>query len=370
MPIDYRVFIHPDDLDALESLRKVPGFDKIAKKFTEEISERFFRIENLSSCIKLGPKQMPKIYNLLPPICEKLQIPIPDLYLTRSRTPNAYTTGDTATSIVITSGLVETMSRKEIEVVLAHECGHILCRHCLYTTMGSWLLGATEMILSKHGFLSLLSIPLKYAFYHWMRCSEFSADRVSAYCVGGADRVTDVMIRLAGGTHNLRYRVNKEIFLQQAKDYKEQISASTLDKLFELYMFGKADHPLLAYRAYEISEWCKSDTFKAIQKDIKLLPQEYSHNSQKKVHLDIVEVELLDKKELDRWSADKEYLSGDKIIVESCDKSEKDFKDLKKKFDKSKAVYQAILSSDGTPLRQRVIVYKEISKDLRKQLNK
>lgn len=371
MPIDYRVFIHPDDLKALEALRKVPGFDKLAKKFTEEVWERLYRIENLSSCIKLGPKQMPKIYNLLPPICKKLQIPEPELYLSLDRDPNAYTVGDTATCIVITSGLVETMSKKEIEVVLAHECGHILCRHCLYHTMGSWLLTATDVILSNHGLLNLLTIPLRYAFYHWMRCSEFSADRVSAYCVGGADRVSDVMIRLAGGTSNLHHKVNKELFMQQAKDYKEQMDVSTVDKLFELYMYRHSDHPLVAYRAYQVTEWCKTDVFRNIQKDIKMLPEEYAHNTQKKVHLDLELVDHLDKKELARWCEDKEYLSGDKIVYIRCDKAEKDFSDLaKKKIDLNKAVYQAILSKDNTPLRHRVVAYNSISKDLEKQLSK
>ena len=285
MPIDYRVFIHEDDLSAMEALRAIPGFDKLTKIFMEQVTERFIRMENLSSCIKLGPEQMPEIYNLLPPICKKLQIPEPELYLKYDRSMNACTIGDTSICIILNSGLIETATLEEIETVLAHECGHILCRHNLYTFMGNFILTASDRLLSSFGLLGLISIPLRLAFFHWMRSSEFSADRVSAYYSGGSEKVTDLMIRFAGATSNLGLKINKELFMQQAKDYKRQIANSKVNKLVELYLYGYADHPLTAYRAYEVSEWCKTDTFKNIQKHIDLLPDEYVNDKKRNIIL-------------------------------------------------------------------------------------
>ncbi len=61
--------------------------------------------------------------------------------------PNAYTYGDTKPFIVITSGLFETFPDELIPTVIAHECGHILCHHTLYTTMGSAILnGASAFV--------------------------------------------------------------------------------------------------------------------------------------------------------------------------------------------------------------------------------
>jgi Zn-dependent protease with chaperone function len=112
----------------------------LAKEVLNLISEKSFFIENMSGKIKLGPNQMPEIYNLLPPICEKLGIDEPELYLELNRNPNAYTFGDSMVAIVLTSGLLETFSSEEIQVIIAHECGHILCHHTLYKTIARMIL--------------------------------------------------------------------------------------------------------------------------------------------------------------------------------------------------------------------------------------
>jgi Zn-dependent protease with chaperone function len=143
----------------------------------------------MSSNLKLSEKQLPKYYNMLPPICEKLGIDVPDLYLTHDVNPNAYTSGDTKPFILITSGLIETVPDELIPTVLAHECGHIACHHVLYHTMGRMLLNGTLMGLNFFGINEIAIVPLKLAFFHWMRCSEFSADRAAAICDGTSDNI-------------------------------------------------------------------------------------------------------------------------------------------------------------------------------------
>ena len=108
MAIKYEQFVHPNDVKAQKSLELIPGFKRLVKEFMNLIGEKTFMIDNMSGKIKLGPNQMPDIYNLLPPICDKLGIDVPDLYLELNRNPNAYTFGDTEVAIVLTSGLLET----------------------------------------------------------------------------------------------------------------------------------------------------------------------------------------------------------------------------------------------------------------------
>lgn len=366
MPIDYRQFIHEDDQASLEALKAIPGFDKLAKKFTEVFAEKYFHIEHMSSCIKLGPEQMPEIYNLLPPICKKLDIVEPELYLKLDRSINAMTIGDTNVAIIINSGLIETLSLEEVQTVLAHECGHILCRHCLYHTMGGWLLSASDSILSSFGLLSLLTIPLRLGFVHWMRSSEFSADRVSAYFRGGSDKVIDVLIRLAGATSNLGIEVNKELFLQQAKGYKNEIKQSGYSKFLEFYRYGfTMDHPLNAYRAYELNEWCKTTDFQNILNHIGMLPDEYLYDTTRKVHLDIEKIAFLDGQNIVDWFAERRYLYGTKNIIVHCGMASNGFEYVKKlNIDKNKAVYQCITNKDNNVVAHRVICYQDINKDL------
>ena len=253
----YQDFIHPSDRKALEALKAVPGFDAIVKKFMSIVGEKMFKIESTSSYLQLGPDQSPEIHAILVKICKKLNIhPIPDLFLALDRTPNAYTYGDTDIFIVIHSGLLETLSPKQIETVIAHECGHIVCHHTLFTTMGSLLMRGAEFFVN--GWISRAVVTsLQYAFAYWMRCSEFSADRVSAYYHESAEPVIDVMMALSGGTPNLNLNLNREAFFRQAQNYKMLVDNSAYNKVLEFIQFGQIDHPLNAYRAYEINEFYK-----------------------------------------------------------------------------------------------------------------
>lgn len=65
-------FIHESDRKALKALKSIPGFTPIMKKFIKVFNEKEFKILNLSSNIRIDENQMSEIYNMLPPICEKL----------------------------------------------------------------------------------------------------------------------------------------------------------------------------------------------------------------------------------------------------------------------------------------------------------
>lgn len=272
MSIQYNDFIHPSDKKALEALKAVPGFDLLLKKFMSIVGEKMFQIEATSSYLKLGPDQLPEVYNILVKVCKKLQIEIPELYLALDREPNAYTFGDTDIFIVINSGLIEVMTLEQLETVIAHECGHIVCHHVLYHTLGRYLLLGAEFFVN--GLISQAVVTsLQYAFYYWMRCSEFSADRVAAFYHESAEPVIDTMLALSGGTHNLKYNFNREAFFKQAQNYRVLVDNSTYNKVLEFIQFGQIDHPLNAYRAYEIDEFYKRYSVKTAIKESKTIEE-------------------------------------------------------------------------------------------------
>ncbi|MDE6125502.1 MAG: M48 family metallopeptidase, partial [Muribaculaceae bacterium] len=131
---------------------------------------------NMASSIRLSEKQLPDLYRHLPPICKKLGIAEPEFYLLMDPNPNAWTFGDTKIYITMTSGLVELLSDEELDAVLAHECGHILCRHVLYHSVADYVLMGADSL----GLLGALTIPLKFAILYWQRKSELSCDRAGA----------------------------------------------------------------------------------------------------------------------------------------------------------------------------------------------
>ncbi len=267
-------FIHPEDAAALRRLEGIPGFTALSKKFLEYGYEKLFYGQNVASTIRLSPTQLPQIYKRLPPICDKLEMEEPEFYLEMNPIPNACTFGDTYKFIRVTSGLIEMLDDDEVDAVLAHECGHIICRHSLYHTMVKllWSNGAAT-VLSKD-----VSEALLLALLYWSRKGELSCDRVAA-AVTSPETVSRMMVRLSGGSKILTANVNIKEWAAQAERYHEIYNDEGIwNKAIQMYSTMYLDHPFAAVRVREILNWSKTDNYFKAQKLINNSFQPRCHN--------------------------------------------------------------------------------------------
>ena len=258
--VSSKMYLHSLDRKTLAALKAIPGFDFVLKKFMKTFSETFFEGVNMSTKILLSPDQLPEIYNLLPPICSVLDIEEPQFYLEMNPIPNSYTYGDTKVFITITSGLVDLLSTEELKSVIAHECGHIACHHVLYYTMASILLNSGTAILGPN----IFTLPLLLAFAKWQRCSELSADRAAAVYMKGSSQVENTLMRLCGGKNGVLENINKNVFMEQAKAYKDFLDDSKWNSALQYFAVALKDHPFAATRALEIRQWTESTDFTKI----------------------------------------------------------------------------------------------------------
>jgi Zn-dependent protease with chaperone function len=203
--------VHPFDESAKLQLESTTGLQETVQAFLKMCGEREAHNVHLSECLRLGPRQLPEIYRLLPPICDAFGIPEPELYLAKGGV-NAYTFGHVRASIIIFSELLDHLATDEIEAVIAHECGHILLGHVLYHSMAQFVDMAPDVMAqfldmapdvgSYAADLSVLltsaSAPVRSALTHWSHKSELSADRAAAAYLGSADAITRVIFRFAG----------------------------------------------------------------------------------------------------------------------------------------------------------------------------
>ena len=266
MAINPDIFIHPADRAALNKLKAIPGFTPLLKAFMKIWSEKNLKIEYLSTKLQVNEKQMPEYYNMLNSICEQIGINTPELYIEIDPIPNAYTVGENNPMIVMTSGLIETLPNELIPTVLAHECGHILCHHVLYTTMGHLILssGLTGGSLAGGpiaGLSALISAPLEWGFYYWMRTSEYSADRVAVVYDKSSEKMTDVCMYFAGYDKDFPFKPNKTAFMHQAEEYENLVNDSGINKTYEYLLVRRNTHPLCAVRANACYKWASTDAF-------------------------------------------------------------------------------------------------------------
>lgn len=257
-------FIHPEDAAALRQLESIPGFPALVKKILSLGLEQMQYGINMASAIRLSPTQLPELYNHLPPICEKLGIDEPEFYLEMNPMPNAWTFGDTRIYITITSGLVEMMDDEELDAIIAHECGHIICRHVLYHSIARYILSGVDSL----GVLGALTIPVQYAILYWYRKSELSCDRCGSL-VTSPETVSRVMARLAGGSKELTKNINMAEWARQADKYDEIRTDGIWNKTLQLYVTMGLDHPFNAVRVREILKWGESSQYINLRDNLK-----------------------------------------------------------------------------------------------------
>lgn len=271
--IDPTLFIHPEDEKALRALSKIPGFTRLSKSFLEYGFEKLYYGQNVASSIRLSPTQLPQIYKHLPPICDKLGIEEPEFYLVMHPVPNAYTFGDTYKFITVTSGLIEMLEDDEIDAVLAHECGHIICRHSLYHSISSILLQEGSKNLTED-----ISQALLLALLYWERKSELSCDRVAAV-VTSPDAVSRTMVRLSGGAKELTKNINLKEWADQAELYHEIYNDKSLwNRAVQLYGTASLNHPFAAVRVREIIQWCKTSNYASAKSQLNKTSQSRCRN--------------------------------------------------------------------------------------------
>jgi heat shock protein HtpX len=93
--------------------------------------------------------QQPRVHNLIDGLCAGAGVPRPALRVIEDEVPNALTIGlhPRRSTVIVTTGLISSMSRIELEAVLAHELNHIRAHDILPATVAVTSLGPVAVLL-------------------------------------------------------------------------------------------------------------------------------------------------------------------------------------------------------------------------------
>ncbi|XP_009784301.1 plastoglobule-localized metallopeptidase 48, chloroplastic isoform X2 [Nicotiana sylvestris] len=176
--LDADDFRHPLDRQNTLLLRAIPGLNDIGKALLGSVSEQVMLLENIGTSVLVSENQLPELHRLMVEAARILNIEAPDLYVRQSPVPNAYTLAISGKKpfVVVHTSLVELLSRKELQAVLAHELGHLKCDH------GVWLTFANILTLGAYtvpGIGGLIAQRLEEQLFRWLRAAELTCDRAA-----------------------------------------------------------------------------------------------------------------------------------------------------------------------------------------------
>ncbi|XP_027101924.1 uncharacterized protein LOC113753338 isoform X1 [Coffea eugenioides] len=258
--LDADDFRHPLDRQNTLLLRAVPGLNDIGKALLGTVTEQVMLLENIGTSVLVTENQLPELHSLMIQASHILNIESPDLYVRQSPIPNAYTLAISGKKpfIVVHTSLVELLTRRELQAVLAHELGHLKCDH------GVWLTFANILTLGAYslpGLGGLIAQRLEEQLLRWLRAAELTCDRAALLVAQDPKVVISVLMKLAGGCPSLADQLNVDAFLEQARSY-DKASSSPVGWYIRNAQTRQLSHPLPVLRAREIDEWSRSQEYK------------------------------------------------------------------------------------------------------------
>ena len=123
----------------------------VAYFFSDKIALATYRAQPVSR------DDLPRVYNIVERLSQKVGLPMPKVYLIPNDSPNAFATGRNPNhaSVAVTQGILGLLNDDELEGVIAHELGHVRNRDILISSIAATLAGAITWLaqIAKWGMI-------------------------------------------------------------------------------------------------------------------------------------------------------------------------------------------------------------------------
>lgn len=249
--IEAEDFLYPPDRQSMELLKRTGPVRFLARQYAERWTTPMVHGSLLGSSVKVTDKQFPEIRTLANTCQRILQLDPVEVYITENSRLLAWTVGsESFTAVVLTSGLVENLTHRELLFALGHEMGHIKCNHVFY-------LGMSRMFTENK---TLLRVPLLgemlkgvhlFFILPWQRRSVITADRAGLLCCQNLAVSIKTLIKMSLGAKNLYDQLDIEEFLRQGEETRQGPKAQRLGEYF-------SGHPFVTSRVELLEEFALS----------------------------------------------------------------------------------------------------------------
>jgi heat shock protein HtpX len=166
---------------------------------------------------EVGPETAPQLHGIVRELAQNAGLPMPKVYLIDEDQPNAFATGRNPenAAVAATTGILRTLTPRELRGVMAHELAHVKHRDTLISTLSAIVAGAISSIAhfgllfggrdeEGHavnplvGLLIMILAPFAAMLIQFAisRAREFEADRSGAYISGDPQALASALEKM------------------------------------------------------------------------------------------------------------------------------------------------------------------------------
>jgi heat shock protein HtpX len=181
--------------------------------------------------VPVSEEEMPQYYAVVRELTTTMGLPMPTLYVTPDRQPNAFATGRSPdhAAVAVTQGILETLDWDELRGVLAHEMSHVGNRDILIGSVAAAVALGITFIASMLRFAAIFGggrddrggspfellalailAPLAAGLLQMAlsRSREFEADRTGARLIGDGEPLARALLKLEAGAKQIPMQID------------------------------------------------------------------------------------------------------------------------------------------------------------------
>lgn len=173
----------------------------------------------MHNAVEVDARTAPEYYQLVADLAQNAGLPMPRVFVIKNAQPNAFATGRNPenAAVAASTGLLESLTEKEIAAVMAHELAHVQNRDTLTMTITATLAGAISMLgnfalffggnrnNNPLGFVGILVAMIVAPFAAMLvqmtisRTREYAADRRGAEICGNPMWLASALRKISAG---------------------------------------------------------------------------------------------------------------------------------------------------------------------------
>jgi len=181
--------------------------------------------------VPVSEEEMPQYYAVVRELTTSMGLPMPKLYVTPDRQPNAFATGRSPdhAAVAVTQGILEILDWDELRGVLAHEMSHVGNRDILIGSVAAAVALGITFIASMLRFAAIFGggrddrggspfellalailAPLAAGLLQMAlsRSREFEADRTGARVIGDGEPLARALLKLEAGAKQIPMNID------------------------------------------------------------------------------------------------------------------------------------------------------------------
>ncbi|HJV71829.1 zinc metalloprotease HtpX [Ideonella sp.] len=245
------------------------GMNFFSYWFSDKLVLRMYNAQEVDA------QSAPQFYRMIQDLAQRAQLPMPRVYLINEDAPNAFATGRNPdhAAVAATTGILRTLSERELRGVMAHELAHVRHRDILISTISATMAGAISMLANFAmifggrddegrpvnpivSILVMILAPLAASLIQMAisRAREFEADRGGAEISGDPQALASALQKI--------HRIAQGVPLETAERHPETAQMMIMNPLSGGGIAGLfATHPSTEERVERLLEMARTGSF-------------------------------------------------------------------------------------------------------------